>query len=193
MTAYLRATPGNETVFSANLKAISDHLTSTRRLPLGPDDLKGIESVYRNFHKFGPDIRYTSSIGGSGGYSYAMLMSSVDAETRAERGYLANEDNFAFVKAMQQKNLIVPIVGDFAGPKALRAAGTFLKERGAIVTAFYVSNVEMYLRNNGVWPRFCANVAAMPLDAASTFIRPGSSGANSFGDMAAETARCPNP
>jgi hypothetical protein len=35
--------------------------------------------------------------------------------------------------------------------------------------------------------------AAMPLDDASTFIRPSSSGANSFGDMAAETARCPNP
>jgi hypothetical protein len=119
---------------------------------------------------------------------------TLESATRAERSYLANEDTFAFIKAMQQKNLIVPIVGDFAGPKALRSLGTFLRSRGATVSAFYVSNVEMYLQNNGVWPKFCANVAAMPLDAGSTFIRPegGNSWASGqFGAMAAETAACP--
>ena len=39
------------------------------------------------------------------------------------RGYLANESNFLFIKGLQEKNLIVPVVGDFAGPKALRAVG----------------------------------------------------------------------
>ena len=63
--------------------------------------------------------------------------------TGMERTYLANEVNFAVVKTLQSKNLIVPIVGDFAGPKALRAVGAFLKARGATVTAFYVSNVEI--------------------------------------------------
>jgi hypothetical protein len=191
MNATLRAERGDDAAFQSNLKAISDHLTKTRRLTLGAEDLAGIEYVYRNFHRFGPDIQYTSSIGGRSGTSYAMLMAATDA-TRAERGYLANEDNFAFIKGMEQKNLIVPIVGDFAGPKALRAIGTFLKARGATVTAFYVSNVEMYLQNNGVWATFCANVASMPLDAASTFIRPegGRLSGGQFGAMAAETAGC---
>ena len=54
MSAYLQASPGNEARFKANLKAIVDHLTKTRSLPLGADDLAGIEYVYRNFHRFGP-------------------------------------------------------------------------------------------------------------------------------------------
>jgi len=187
MDAYLRAAPGDEAALGANLKAISDHLTRTRRLPLGADDLSGIEYVYRSFHRFGPSIHYTSSIGGrSSAATYAALMASTDRATGAPRTYLANETNYGVVKALQSKNLIVPTVGDFGGPRALRAVGGFLKERGATVTAFYVSNVEMYLQRNGTWPAFCANVAALPLDAASTFIRSGT-----FGAMAAETARCP--
>src|SRR5262245_12245570 len=46
---------------------------------------------------------------------------------------------------MQGKNLFVPIVGDFAGPKAIRKVADYLKQRNAIVSAFYVSNVEVYL------------------------------------------------
>ena len=84
----------------------------------------------------------------------------------------------------------MPIVGDFAGPRALRAVGTYLEARGATVSAFYVSNVESYLQRNGVWPAFCANVAALPLDDRSTFIRPGGSGFGPVGTMAAEAAGC---
>ena len=94
---------------------------------------------------------------------------------------------------MQTKNLIIPIVGDFAGPKALREVGAFVKEPSANVTAFYVSNVEDYLRTNGVWQKFCANVATIPIDTSSLFIRPGNIGnalGATFGSMAAETASC---
>ncbi|HEY7473638.1 MAG TPA: hypothetical protein VH679_01400 [Vicinamibacterales bacterium] len=192
MSAYLRAEPEDEAGFKANMNAVLDHLARTRRLPLGADDRAGIEYVARNFHRFGPSINYTSSINGragSGG-SYAAIMSAIDYSTGEERTYLANETNFAAIKTLQSKNLIVPVVGDFAGPKALRAVGAFLKERGAVVSAFYVSNVEQYLQRNGVWTAFCANVAAMPLDAASVFIRPGSGRSQSFSPMAAEAAFC---
>jgi hypothetical protein len=189
MSAYLRADPLDEPAFRANLKAITDLLTRTRALPLDADDLAGIEYVARNFHRFGPAIHYTSSINGRSGTTYASLMAVTDA-TRSERGYLANEENFAVVKALESRNLIVPVVGDFAGPKALRAIGAYLKERGATVTAFYVSNVEMYLQRNGVWPAFCANVASMPLDAASLFIRPGNGRFGSLSSMTDETRDC---
>jgi hypothetical protein len=192
MNAYLRVDPADEAAFRANLKAIVDHLTRARAFPLGADDIAGIEYVYRNFHRFGPAIHYTSSINArrGSGTSYAALMSATDRETGSERGYLASEDNFARIKTLQSKNLIVPVVGDFAGPKALRGVGAYLEDRGAIVTAFYVSNVEMYLQRNGVWRAFCANVAALPLDEASTFIRPGSGRSRDFGAMEAETAGC---
>jgi hypothetical protein len=190
MDAFLRAAPAPEAGFAANLKAITDHLVKTRGLPLPAADRAGIEYVYRNYHQFGPAIHYTSSINGRSGTSYASLMRSTDRTTGEERTYLATEANFTIVKNLQRQNLIVPIVGDFAGPKALRAVGTYLKARGATVTAFYVSNVEMYLQRNGVWPAFCANVATMPLDAASVFIRPGSGRASDLTSMANEVAGC---
>jgi hypothetical protein len=48
--------------------------------------------------------------------------------------------------------------------------GKYLKEQGATVTAFYLSNVEQYLTQNGVWQSFCNNVASLPLSEESTFI-----------------------
>jgi len=191
MTGYLRASPVGEAAFKANLKAITDHLTQTLHLPLSADDLSGIEYVYRSFYRFGPAINYTSSSSGRAGPStYAALMRSTDMSTGTSHTYLASEENFGIVKTLESRNLIVPIVGDFAGPKALRAVGRFLKDRSASVTAFYVSNVEMYLQRNGTWPAFCANVAALPLDAASMFIRPSGGLTRAFGNMAAETAPC---
>jgi len=157
---------------------------------LSKDDIDGIEYVYRSFRQFGPAINYTSSINGrSGAVSYASLMSTTDG-TGVERSYLASEDNFMFVKNMESHNLIVPVVGDFAGPKALQAVGSFLKDKGATVTAFYVSNVEDYLQCNGVWPKFCVNVAALPLDSGSVFIRPNGVLSVFFFPMSSETKAC---
>jgi hypothetical protein len=190
MNAYLRAEAVDESTFKANLKALSEHLTKTRSFPLAMDDLTGIEYVYRNFYRFGLAIHYPSSINGTTGTPYAQIMGTTDS-AGMEKSYLANEDNFTFVKGMEEKNLVVPIVGDFAGPKALRAVGKYVRDRGAIVSAFYVSNVEMYLQGNGVWSAFCANVATLPLDATSVFIRPsGGRGASPFGPMFSETASC---
>jgi hypothetical protein len=189
MSAYLRAQPTNNASFDANLKLITDHLIRVHGFRLSQDDIDGIGYIYRNFREFGPAINYTSSINGrSGAASYAALMATTDG-TGVERSYLASEERFTIVKDMETRNLIVPVVGDFAGPKALRAVGSFLKERGVTVTAFYVSNVEDYLQRNGVWPKFCANVAALPLDSASAFIRLSGRSAL-FSPMSIETQNC---
>jgi hypothetical protein len=70
---------------------------------------------------------------------------------------------------MHEKNLIIPLVGDFAGPKALRMAGQYLRDHGAIVNVFYVSNVENFLRQT--WTGWTQNVASLPVDESSVFIR----------------------
>jgi hypothetical protein len=107
MNAYLRAEPGDEASFDANLKLIFDSLTRTHTFRLSPDDLDGIRYIYRNFRQFGPGINYTSSINErSGAASYALLMATTDG-TGVERSYLASEDSFAFVKSMETRNLIV--------------------------------------------------------------------------------------
>jgi hypothetical protein len=85
--------------------------------------------------------------------------------------YLASEEKYRSVRELQQKNLIVPLVGDFAGPRAIRAVGQYLKDHDTSVTAFYVSNVEQYLTPAVKLQSFYANVATLPLSPASTFIR----------------------
>ena len=66
--------------------------------------------------------------------------------------YLAATENYNRIRAMHQKNLIVPLVGDFGGPKAVRMAGQYLQDHGAIVKVFYLSNVEDYI--GAVWPQY---------------------------------------
>src|SRR5262249_54307851 len=87
------------------------------------------------------------------------------------RSYLATEDNFQIVRQMESDNAIVPVVGDFGGPKAIRSVARYLNEHGATVTAFYTSNVEQYLFETDAWQRFYRNVATLPMDSSSTFIR----------------------
>jgi len=192
----------SEAVYKENLKAIQDHLTRKHNLPLGKEDLDGIEYVYWNFYWHGPAITYNSSSGNSQNgrntmASYGDLVLATDG-ANVNRGFLANEENFKVLKDLEEKNLIVPIVGNFAGPKALRTVGKYLKERGAVVSAFYLSNVEQYLNQDGIWGAFCSNVASLPLDEKSTFIRSqqgmggGSGGGlvNGLGSMQNETRAC---
>jgi hypothetical protein len=168
----------DDDLYKANLQAIDDQLVKRHGIALSPDDLKGIEYVYWNFYWYGPAITYSSS--SSQGYgrgqsqstfpSYADLMIADDGLGR-NQCYLANDTNFQAMKAFEEKNLLVPVVGDFAGPKALRAVGKWIREHGSVVSAFYTSNVEQYLFQNGVWAAFYTNVGTLPVDGQSTFIR----------------------
>ena len=107
--------------------------------------------------------------------NYVDLMTATDRQG-TEWSYLSSEENYRTIKELEIRNVIVPLTGDFAGPKAIRAAGQYVKDHGATVTAFYLSNVEQYLfqgngNQNGGWKNFYANVATLPLDSTSTFIR----------------------
>jgi hypothetical protein len=189
-----------ESVYKANLKRIQEHLTKTRGLPLDQTDLDGVEYVYWNFYWYGPAITYNSSAQNSRGNSnmpsYGDLMIETDG-ARVSRSYLASEETFRVLKDLHARNLFVPVVGNFAGPKALRSVGTYIRERGATVSAMYLSNVEQYLTQDGIWGHFCGNVATMPLDEKSTFIRSASGGGggganlvNSLGSMLNESRTC---
>ena len=169
--------PASDALHRDNVKAIEDQIVRKHGFRLSDDDLREIERIYEMFGSFGPGITYQPrNANGRGQFrllnmpSYAELQTATDAEGR-NRSYLANEENFRIVKSLESRNLIVPIVGDFAGSKALRAVGRYLAEQGATVTAFYVSNVEQYLFQNDVWRNFYENLSGLPLDDGSVFIR----------------------
>jgi hypothetical protein len=154
--------------FEQNLKGIKDRLIQSHRFPLSVEDQSAIDHVYQALFAGGPQISYAFR---SPGDTYVSLMTASDGRGK-NWSYLASESNFQLVREMQRKNLIVPLIGDFAGPKVIPAVGQYLREHDATVSAFYTSNVEEYIRSPlGNYPRFCAGVATLPVDAASMFIR----------------------
>lgn len=206
----IAATPATEARYRDNIAAIRRWLTDERSLPLTPEDLDGVEYVYRSaFFTDGPDLNYRlngrGGFGGGGTPTYAQLM-TIDDGAGQQRSFLATEELFRVVKDLQARNLVVPVVGDFAGTKALRGIGRYVRDHQGVVTTFYLSNVEQYGRPVGQWGEFCGNVAEMPLDGSSTFIRSfrggrgGSGGGrldawfvrftSSLGGMLAETRDC---
>jgi hypothetical protein len=179
----------SDALFAQNLTDVRRRLETGHGFPLSAEDGSQLEMIYSAFLNDGPDLRYTAAptfaVNGAnrarGGYSgfafqypdfpsYAELQEAADA-SGLNRGYLANEANFQFLKQFETHNLLVPVVGDFGGPKALRAIGEYIRAHGATVSAFYVSNVEQYLMEDGAFDAFARNVATLPTDAHSTFIR----------------------
>jgi hypothetical protein len=179
---------GSKEIYEENLKTIEDVLVKKHGFPLTSGDLDGIRWALDNYYQFGPSINYNSSLsanappaivgatggnrGGNNGVTYADLMVADDGNGQ-NRSFLANEENFAFVKDLEARNLVVPVVGDFGGDKAIRAVARYLKSVDAMVSAFYLSNVEQFLLQDGRWDIFCSSVATLPLDETSSFIRSG--------------------
>ncbi len=168
----------NDTLYQKNLKDVRDWLTKHHGFALADSDLAGIEYVYSAFSSAGPDLTYNFGNGSGGGRgfgrgmpTYGDLMVQTDGQG-AHRSYIANEANYRTLRQHEMDNAIVPLVGNFAGDKAIKTVAGYLKEHHATVTAFYLSNVEQYLWNGTDDGRkFFGNVAALPLDSASTFIR----------------------
>ena len=172
--AYARV-PADRTLAEEHLKDILTRLKTTHQFALTTEDEARIRMIYMDFLREGV-ISFSSSFMSPG---YAALMTMTDRSGK-NWSYLASKENYERVRTMQQKNLIVPLVGDFAGPKAIRMAGQYLKDHGITVNAFYISNVEDYIR---MWPAYIGNVASLPLDASSTLIRWSPSFSTSLASM----------
>ena len=159
--------------FERTRAQIYSHLQQTHGFTLSRSDLAGIDYVFRAFYREGPELRY--SFGRGTAFqpfpSYRDLMTADDGQGM-QRGYLASEELYQTLRDMEERNLIVPLVGDFSGPKALRSVARYLDLHHATVSVFYTSNVEQYLfRPGDAWQRFYDNVAALPISGQSTFIR----------------------
>jgi hypothetical protein len=175
-TAYAPVPPDSAR-FRKNITGIRDALTKQHGFKLNEDDLNSIAYVYEAFVAAGPEITYNFNQGARAAFgrgqmpSYAALQIETDS-AGVHRSYMASEANFRALREIELNNLLVPVVGDFAGAKAIRAVGDYLKQNKATVTAFYLSNVEQYLfQQSDDWRKFYTNVGTLPLDSASTFIR----------------------
>lgn len=178
---------GDTALYRKNFAALRDQLSKKHGFDLSDRDFGGIDYIYSAFFLDGPSLTYNFSAsrgGSSGGFGgggrgmpgFGSLLLEVDG-TGARRSYLANEAGYRWLRDFESRNLLVPIVGDFAGPKALRAVGQWLRDHKATIGAFYTSNVEQYLfQDPDNWRRFYQNVATLPVTESSLFIRSLSNG-----------------
>jgi hypothetical protein len=168
-----------------HVRTIADviaHLTSHHGFTVSGEALQLLQRVAWAFAMAGPQITYSyipeygpPTMVARGMPSFSTLMRQDDG-AGVNRSFLGSEAVYRAVRTMHERNLIVPVTGDFAGAHALAAVGDWLRAHDALVGTFYLSNVEQYLfQDNTVWPRFYANVARLPLDTSSTFIRSISS------------------
>ena len=99
-------------------------------------DMETMESVYQAFFDRQLDIRYDMEAPGDSTYDLPNLRQLILATTMdgEKANFLATDRAFATVKEMHRKNLIVPVVGDFAGEKALRGISDYLRSHDATIS-----------------------------------------------------------
>jgi hypothetical protein len=139
---------------------------------LSAQDLQTIERFHRRFGEAGLDLLFQSTGRAPQPYNptYRQLLLETDSAGR-QGNYLATEDAFQFVKSLQARDLVLPVVGDFGGTKALAAVAKFLADRKERVSAFYTSNVEFYLFRNGTFSTFVENASRLPRAPHAVIIR----------------------
>lgn len=139
---------------------------------LSAEDLATIARFHNVFTSQGPALRFNTFGRAPQPYypDYRQLLSSTDLTGR-QSSYLAHESDFQVVKSLQDRNLVIPVVGDFGGEKALAAVGAWIRARGEVVSAFYTSNVEQYLFRDGSFRAFAATVARLPRNSRSVMLR----------------------
>jgi hypothetical protein len=171
LVEYIDSTASDSKLFEKTLKEVRRDVQKFG-IPLSQADLETIGKVQRAFFTAGLDIKYSSyhrpprSI-----YPpYRDLLLETDLAGQ-QQNYFNSEEDFQFIKKLEDQDMIIPVVGDLSGPQAVKAIGQYIAELKERVSAFYVSNVEYYLQRQGTFDRFVENLRSLPIDNRSVIIR----------------------
>src|SRR5215471_6593739 len=145
LLAYFTKAAADEQTYAANLALIRKEIQEDFQFPLSARDQASLEFVYKSFRDGGLNTAFQLN-----GWSDSEFPTLGEVILQPDQygkvgNFLASGEDYDFVRGLQLKNLIVPVVGDFAGRKALAAIASYLRKSGLTVSAFYASNVEQYL------------------------------------------------
>jgi hypothetical protein len=169
--AYADEQPARDAEVSA-VRAKVDAAIARFGVPLSNEDRRTIDRFHREFIQAGSSLRFQSAGRPPRPHypTYRDLLVARDASGNGS--FLASEEAFRFLKELQARNGVVPVVGDVSGAKALAAVAHLLDERRERLSAFYISNVEFYLfRQQGRFARYVDNLSRLPHDSNSVIIR----------------------
>jgi hypothetical protein len=154
------------------LRAKLDVIVKGFGVPLSSDDMSKIDRFHRQFIERGMALQFHSAGREPQSYypTYQDLLLERDGQGR-QGNYLASEADFQFVKSLQARDRIVPVVGDLSGPSAILRIARSLADKGETLSTFYASNVEFYLDRQGGYQRFINNLGRLPHTSRSVIIR----------------------
>ncbi|HEY2435096.1 MAG TPA: hypothetical protein VGI12_20670 [Vicinamibacterales bacterium] len=155
--------PGAPRADAAALHARLDKVVRAFGVPLSADDMKTIAGFHQRFIDAGLALRFQSTgRPPQWGYpTYGDMLVDRDAAGQPAH-FLAAEEGYRFLRDLEGRDLVIPVVGDLAGPSAIANIGKAISARGEKLSAFYVSNVEFYLFREGTFGQFVANLKRVP-------------------------------
>ncbi|MEM1250499.1 MAG: hypothetical protein AAGK22_29310 [Acidobacteriota bacterium] len=171
LLAQLASEDPSREQFEANLTAVKSRLVGLG-VALSSEDQRHLSGVYDAFYRQQLDLRFTSHGRGiSRRYPSFGELVAAQEPGGGDASFLATQERYDAVRSLVLANRLVPVVGNFAGPEALRRIGDFAREQELEVTTFYTSNVEDYLLRDGVFARWAENVLGLPLADDGLFVR----------------------
>jgi hypothetical protein len=171
IVAYLDSTAMSPPAFEEAHRRVVERIRGYG-VPIADAEWQTIRRFHQAFADQGLGLRF-ETFGRAPQPYYPNLRQLVlerDLEGR-QASYLASDEAFQFVRSLQARNLVIPAVGDLAGTRALPEIARFFRERGLRVSAYYISNVDFYVAEEGKIDAFMANVKQLPVDERSVIIR----------------------
>jgi hypothetical protein len=169
--AYVGKLSADDKTYAANLLTLQKTIEEDFQFPLSERDKASLDYIYKSFRTDGLEIAFRMD-GAWSNYFPTLQEMLLQTDLHGNPGnFLASADDYEFVRGLHEKNLIIPVVGDFGGKQAIAHIGDYLRQHGLTVTAFYTSNVEQYLFDSSAFVDFANNVRKLPLTEKSLFIR----------------------
>ncbi|MBW2527520.1 MAG: hypothetical protein JRI23_25285, partial [Deltaproteobacteria bacterium] len=170
--AHAEKLPADPDAYEKIHQRLLDRIEKHYGLELSRKDARSLATAHKAFAKDGLDIRFKLKEKSFRRYPPLRdLLAAKDPTHERQLGFLASEESFRFVQKMQREHRLIPLVGNFGGKHALKKLGEHLHADKLTVSAFYVSNVEQYLLQDGLWWKWIRNIEGLPTDDKSLFIR----------------------
>ena len=161
----------SDTRVQPDTKRLIDYLEG-KKIPLTDQEKDTIRRFHRNFINAGLNLKFTSHNRGplSEYPSYRDLILEKDRSGQ-QVNYLVSESSYDYVRDLQERDRIIPVVGNLAGDQAIKSISTFLNAENIEVSAFYTSNVEFYLAGQNNISGFIDNLKSLPIKDNGVIIR----------------------
>ena len=141
-------------------------------VPVSAEEFATIDRFHGAFVDAGLSLQFRSFGRPPRSYypNYRELLLETDLAGR-QLNYLASESDYQFLRSLQARGGVIPVVGDLGGTHALAAIGRWMEERNHRLSAFYASNVEGYLFRDGSFTSYMENLSRLPHTQRSVVIR----------------------